>query len=115
MPTLEIAREARAGSKPGVPGYAAPEVTSCRNFGVEVDGFAAGVVLYFIMSVKLPFHGVTVVETLVSTRRCKLRFSEEFMEMSNDSKNLIRSLLWKDPGRRLSAEGALNHPMFVTD
>lgn len=99
-------------SYPGTPGYAAREIIDRRPYGVEVDCFATGVVLFFILCGKLPFNGSSTQHTLQNTVRNRFHFPKEFT-LSTDAKDLVLSLLQGEPRRRLSARAALAHPMLT--
>ncbi|CAE8718219.1 unnamed protein product, partial [Polarella glacialis] len=60
----------------GMPGFAAPEVIDGLPYGLAVDTFAAGVILYFALSWQLPFHGPDQETILRRTSRCEPRYSQ---------------------------------------
>ena len=50
--------------KCGSPGFVAPEVLLEGHYGRKVDIFSTGVVLYALLSGKLPFRGKTAKEII---------------------------------------------------
>ena len=42
----------------GTPGFVAPELYMHREYDEKIDMFSLGVILYFLLSGKLPFHSV---------------------------------------------------------
>jgi serine/threonine protein kinase len=104
--TDKVAMEKRCGS----PGYAAPEVLVGNQYGVKVDVFGMGVLLYFCLSGFMPFAGADIAQIFRRTVRCRVRFeSKRFLGLSVHIKRTISLLLQKDPSDRLSAEAALQH------
>lgn len=90
---LDDAEEMRKQS--GSPGYCAPEVITKQAYGTRVDSFAAGVLLFFLLSGRRPFGGPSVQEVLKRTLKCKVKFkiSTHFDSVSEDCKALILGLL----------------------
>eukprot|EP00177_Eucheuma_denticulatum_P001643 GFKZ01002960.1.p1 GENE.GFKZ01002960.1~~GFKZ01002960.1.p1 ORF type:complete len:438 (-),score=66.65 GFKZ01002960.1:2062-3375(-) len=94
----------------GTPGYVAPEVVNKVKYGPAVDMWAVGVLLYIMLSGKMPFYGK-------NDRAClemiaKGRYSmplREWSQISEDAKSLVRGLLQLDPNKRLTANAALHH------
>eukprot|EP00171_Calliarthron_tuberculosum_P009937 IDg9937t1 len=94
----------------GTPGYVAPEVIRRKQYGPPVDMWAVGVILYILLSGRMPFYGRSDVETLRRTALGQYSFPErEWRNISDDAKSLVRSLLQLNPEKRLTAEAALHH------
>lgn len=94
----------------GTPGYVAPEVVKRSPYGPPVDMWAAGVVLYILLSGKMPFYGRTDVECV--RRIAAGTYSlppREWGRISTDAVSLVRALLQLNADRRLTASGALQH------
>jgi len=97
-------------TKAGTPYYVAPEVLTGR-YGHLVDMWSAGVIMYVLLCGSPPFSGRSEKEVLASVRRGFLRFNPRAWDgISQDAKDLVRSLLTSDTARRLSAREALKHP-----
>lgn len=70
-----------------------------------------GVVLYILLSGKVPFPGESNKEIIENVLRGEYHFSHEaFKNVSSHAKDLIGKLLVKDVNLRYSAEEAYNHP-----
>jgi len=95
------------------PVYEAPEVL--RNAYTEkCDIWSLGCVLYFLVSGYLPFWGNynhEVIEKILKGNY-DLEEADIWYFVSEDVKDLIRSMLEYDPNRRISAVQALRHPWF---
>jgi len=95
----------------GTPGYTAPEVLPSEPlYGIKVDSFSAGVVLYSMICGRIPFEGNDAAAVLRNTIRCQVSFDghSEFSQVSGPCKEFILQLLQKKPRNRLSAEEAVS-------
>jgi len=100
--------------KTGTPLYMAPEVHVC-NYGVESDVWSAAVMMFQMLSGKIPF--------VQCDRRGNVREmgvhlgfnfdGEEWQHISDHAKDLINKLLVRDKTKRLSAKDVLQHPWFA--
>ncbi|XP_043703835.1 calcium-dependent protein kinase 8-like [Telopea speciosissima] len=93
----------------GSPFYMAPEVLR-RNYGPEVDIWSAGVILYILLCGVPPFWAETeegiaqaIVNSVIDFER------EPWSKVSEDAKDLVRSMLDPNPYSRLTAEEVLAH------
>lgn len=69
-----------------------------------------GVVLYILLSGKVPFPGRNELEIISNVVKGEFHFNHEaFKGVSEDCKDLICHLLVKDVNKRFSAEEAYNH------
>lgn len=94
----------------GTPGYVAPEVVKREAYGPPVDLWSCGVVLYVMLSGRMPFYGRNDVEILSRTAKAQYSFPErEWSSISQDAQSLVRALLQEDPAIRLTARAALQH------
>lgn len=99
----------------GTPHFAAPEVLSSLPYGKEVDLFSCGVILFWLLSSKLPFHDSNNAKLVERIKRTDFSFSDPIWDsVSAEAKSLIRGLLDRSPLSRLSAFSALRHPWFST-
>ena len=101
-------------SKCGTPGYIAPEILENKEYGFKVDIFSAGVIFYMTLTGRMPFSGNTYKEIVAKNVECKPNFNfEEFdIEVSNETLDLLKKMLTKDPEKRISAKDALLHSTF---
>ncbi|KAI0565303.1 Calcium-dependent protein kinase [Gracilaria domingensis] len=94
----------------GTPGYVAPEVVRRQPYGPPVDMWACGVVLYVMLSGRMPFYGRDDIQCLRRTANGEYSFPQrEWEDVSEDAKSLVRSLLQIRPELRLTAKAALQH------
>ncbi|KAK3139781.1 hypothetical protein QOZ80_5AG0390090 [Eleusine coracana subsp. coracana] len=107
--------EARSNSFVGTHEYLAPEIIKGDGHGSAVDWWTFGVFLYELLYGKTPFRGPGNDETLANVVSQNLRFPDN-PSVSSNAKDLIRSLLVKEPENRLgSLRGAAEikqHPFF---
>jgi calcium-dependent protein kinase len=76
---------------------------------MSCDMWSAGCILYILLCGYPPFYGDDDQEILRAVLRGQYEFEgEEWLEVSDPAKDLIRRLICK-PERRLSAEEALKH------
>jgi serine/threonine protein kinase len=70
-----------------------------------------GVVLYILLSGKVPFPGESNKEIIENVLRADYHFEHEpFNFVSDEAKDLISHLLVKDVTKRFTAADAFNHP-----
>lgn len=106
----------------GTPEYLAPEASIMTRthdgdrevvFGTEVDMWAAGVTLYNMLSLELPFEGEYPPDVFKKARTGKVQFSKKgFGNVSVEAISLIRSLLNVDRRKRPTADTVMLHPWF---
>ena len=90
----------------------APEVLN-KKYDNKCDIWSCGVIMYFLLTLKLPFESSDADETRenISSGKYDLK-SPPFDKLSKNCINLIENLLNKNPNKRFSAEKALNHEWF---
>ena len=94
----------------GSPLYAAPEVLMGNGYKpTPVDIWSAGIVLYFMLSGKLPFQGDSNEELYQKIIDAKIKNIEG---VSKEANNLIKKLLNPNPRKRLTIEKIKIHPWF---
>jgi serine/threonine protein kinase len=97
----------------GTPGYVAPEILTAGRvgYGNSVDVFSAGVTLYVMLCGYEPFYGETEKELIEANKAAKIDFSEnEWNSVSKEARDLVLKMTAYDPGERLTAKDALEHP-----
>ncbi|XP_067126460.1 RAC serine/threonine-protein kinase [Centruroides vittatus] len=82
----------------GTPEYLAPEVLEDTDYGLAVDWWGLGVVMYEMMCGRLPFYNRDhdILFELILVEEVKFPKS-----LTPDAKNLLSGLLIKDPKKRL--------------
>uniref|UniRef100_A0A7S1TCK7 Calmodulin n=1 Tax=Compsopogon caeruleus TaxID=31354 RepID=A0A7S1TCK7_9RHOD len=94
----------------GTPIYIAPEVLR-RSYTTKADIWSAGVVLYILLSGKLPFYGTNEKEELRSTLRGHYNLIKEpWPSISEPAKDVVRKMLTMDYNARPDAETLLSDP-----
>ncbi len=94
----------------GSPYYIAPEVFA-QKYDNKCDTWSMGVVLYIMLSGKVPFPGECNKEIIENVIKGEYHYNHDsFKNVSAEAKDLISKLLVKDPTKRWSAEAAFNHP-----
>ncbi|XP_047983435.1 CDPK-related protein kinase-like isoform X2 [Salvia hispanica] len=90
--------------------YVAPEVLR-RSYGTEADIWSIGVIAYILLCGSRPFWARTESGIFRAVLKASPSFNDDpWPSSSSESKDFVRCLLCKDPGRRISAAQALCHP-----
>nr|AML79667.1 putative LOV domain-containing protein [Selaginella lepidophylla] len=107
---------ARSNSFVGTEEYIAPEIIKGSGHGSAVDWWAFGILVYEMLFGRTPFRGKNRQKTFENVLQKDLVFPSS-KPVSLQAKQLIRSLLQRDPSKRL---GGLNgayeikrHPFFT--
>lgn len=111
--TAEIFKKNSMLSKQiGTPFYIAPDVLK-NEYNEKCDIWSCGVIMYIILCGSPPFYGKNEREIFNKVKMGNYTFSQNiWKEISNNAKDLIKSLLESDHNNRPSAEKAMNHPWF---
>lgn len=98
----------------GTPCFAAPEVLRNHPYGKEVDLFACGVVMYWLLCGYLPFDQTDPELLVECIKETKYDFPDkDWADASPHAKNMITGLLDRSPYARLTAAQALSHPWLT--
>ena len=77
-------------------------VVLCRSYGREADMWSVGVILYILLSGTPPFDDSTLFDQI---RTASYSFDgEEWDDVSEEAKDLVRKLLTTSPITRLKAD-----------
>jgi len=111
---LQEGEQVASGGRCGTTGYWAPEQLEQRPYGTAVDLWAAGVVLFILLSGYHPFDPdgeATADEVRAAMLAGRYDFdAPEWRNVSRQAKGLVRSLLELDPDKRCTAADLVNHP-----
>jgi len=100
----------------GTPYYVAPEILNGEGYDHKIDTWAAGVLLYVLLSGRLPFSGDSDVELFRAILETELVWKKpQFDTVSPEAKDLITKLITKDPSKRFDATQSLQHVFLKTN
>lgn len=98
----------------GTPEYLAPEMIDRVGYGIAIDWWSLGCLLYEMLVGCPPFYDDDKTELFEQIRFSKPRFPKR---LSRDAKDLISRLLLKNPKDRMGSRGGSaevkEHPWFV--
>jgi calcium/calmodulin-dependent protein kinase I len=95
----------------GTVGYMSPELILCGHCSKATDIFAAGVVLYILLCGRPPFQSKSNREVLERTCRGQYTMDgPQWQDVSEEAKELVKSMLITDPSKRITAAQVLDHP-----
>ncbi|KAK2581665.1 hypothetical protein KPH14_002163 [Odynerus spinipes] len=101
----------------GTPTYVAPEILAETGYGLKIDVWAAGVILYILLCGFPPFvspenEQEELFERILSGQ---YEFTSPYWDTISDSaKQLISNMLQAQPELRFSAEDVLDHPWLAS-
>ena len=99
--TIKSAKQSKQAD--GTTYYIAPEVLK-GEYDEKCDIWACGVIFYILLCGYPPFNGETDDEIYEAVLSGKFQFPEEdWGQVSQDAKDLIKKMLTKDPKKRISA------------
>ena len=96
----------------GTLNYLSPELIKGQMIK-ELDEWACGVLMYYLLSGKFPFDGKTQEEIFDNIEKQELNLDiPELKNISDECKDLISLLLERDVNKRIKAKDALGHNFF---
>eukprot|EP00775_Hariotina_reticulata_P011054 gene11054-11209_t len=106
----------------GSPLYMAPEM-ALQRYGVGVDVWSAGVMMYQMLTGRLPFwrnktleevSKLPPYEIVAAVRTYEVQYPRElWAHISPEAQQLVSCMLDRNPATRITAEQALAHPWFT--
>ncbi len=100
-PNAELTQQTVNGMAMGTPEYMAPEQVLGDRVSAQTDLYALGIVLFLMLTGKLPFSAATPLETMVAqTKALPPRPSSFVATLNRNVEALVMSLLEKDLARR---------------
>jgi len=99
----------------GTMDYTAPEVLQGKRYGTQADMWSVGVILYLLLCGYEPFSLGTTTRRRQKILAGIYEFDKvDWLDISDEAKNLVRCLLNVRPLKRYNADDALKHPWFLT-
>ena len=89
----------------GTEKYMAPEIFEKKGYSFEVDIWAIGIIMYFLLTGKYPFNNGDEIKSKI------LNFPDD-IKISKAAKNLIEQILVKEPKKRPNLSQILYHDFF---
>ncbi|XP_032513678.2 serine/threonine-protein kinase PLK4 [Danaus plexippus] len=93
----------------GTPNYISPEVASRAMHGLPADVWGLGCMLYTLLVGSPPFHTQHVKTTLNKVINADYKIPSE---ISMPAQDLLQKLLCKDPSKRITLKGIMEHPFL---
>ena len=90
--------------------YLAPEMFGKPDFGISIDIWCIGILLYEVIIGKSPFKKNFSVGILSDIQKCNVFYPDD---MEPVLKDLIGKILVKEPGKRISLVEIKNHQWFT--
>jgi WD40 repeat protein len=98
----------QAGMTVGTPEYMAPEQAAGEDSGPAADIYSLGVILYQLLTARLPFHGANPMDTMYLVRNEEPVSPRSFQpNLPRDLETICLKCLNKKPGRRYETAEAL--------
>ena len=97
----------------GTSGYMPPEVYMDRCYDQnKIDSWSLGVLLYNLITGKMPYQGEgqKVIMQVINKKKNPKYNCKAWKQCSPKAKDLVKSLLHKDPKSRLDLNQVLEHP-----
>ena len=108
--TIKVSKQSKQAD--GTAYYIAPEVLK-GEYNEKCDIWACGVIFYILLCGYPPFNGETDDEIYLAVLSGKFEFPEEdWSEISDEAKSLIKKMLTKDVKKRISALDSMQDPWF---
>ena len=99
----------------GSPMYMAPEVINRMPYTIKSDLWSLGVLMYQMLYGTFPFKANNIVSLMSEIQKNHIDFTCRTQDISVDCRNLLRSLLQKNPSNRITWEEFFDHAWFKND
>eukprot|EP00929_Paragymnodinium_shiwhaense_P037789 TRINITY_DN2006_c1_g1_i1.p1 TRINITY_DN2006_c1_g1~~TRINITY_DN2006_c1_g1_i1.p1 ORF type:complete len:1139 (-),score=244.67 TRINITY_DN2006_c1_g1_i1:59-3475(-) len=99
---------AEAGTAVGTPAYLAPELCNSSPYGVKVDIWSLGVVLYELLTLQVPFQANNMVATIMKIVNAEPPPLPD--RCSSEASEIVKQVLHKQPDQRPTAAELLAMP-----
>lgn len=109
--SVHAVRTTRRGTVCGTLDFLAPEMCEGQDYDSSVDLWSIGIILYEMLYGIPPFEESSEWQTRQRIKQVDLIFPKG--DVSEEAKHLIRSLLRRNPARRLALPRLLSHPWIT--
>jgi len=97
----------------GTPGYVSPEIVKGEKYGLEVDMWSVGVILFILLGGYPPFIADDQKELFRMIKKADFEFDDMYwVDITSPPKDLITRLLEPNARDRYHVDKALAHPWF---
>mmetsp|Transcript_33716 Transcript_33716/g.81754 ORF Transcript_33716/g.81754 Transcript_33716/m.81754 type:complete len:511 (-) Transcript_33716:990-2522(-) len=94
----------------GTPFFVSPEILMRQPYDQQSDMWSVGCIIFLLLSGNLPFMGRSQKELFKKIVSGKFEFdADDWCDVSDDAKDLVKQLLVLDPDQRLTSAEALKH------
>jgi calcium/calmodulin-dependent protein kinase I len=94
----------------GTPFFVSPEILMRKPYDQQSDMWSVGCIVYLLLSGNLPFMGRSQKELFRKIVAGKYEFDDEdWQDVSDDAKDLVKRLLILNPDERITASAAVRH------
>lgn len=94
----------------GSPLYMAPEILKFQTYNAKADLWSVGAILFELVAGRPPYNGANHIQLLNNIEKAEARVPPAIAaQLSDHCLSLVRSLLQRDPGSRLSFEKFFHH------
>ena len=99
----------------GSPMYMAPEIINKQDYDIKSDLWSVGIILYEMTYGHVPFNVGTFIELIKKMNSNEINFTNKTIKLSDDCLDLLRSLLTKNPKKRIEWDQFFYHKWFLND
>ena len=96
----------------GSPMYMAPEIMKNKKYDYKSDLWSIGIIFYEMLIGKTPFQAKNIYELIRKIENDKIKIPSKF-NLSQSCKDLLISLLQKNPDKRIEWDEFFNHPLLL--
>ena len=100
----------------GSPMYMAPEIMTHKSYDNKSDLWSVGVIMYELLFGTTPYHAKNMIQLMKKIKKRDVIIPEEYSELiSDECKELLLSLLHRNPRRRINWDNFFTHKWFEKD
>ena len=100
----------------GSPMYMAPEIMNQKVYDNKSDLWSVGVIMYELLFGTTPYHAKNMIELMKKIKRRDVNIPNEYQGLiTEECRDLLFSLLNKNPKKRITWESFFEHPWFKRD